>query len=153
MRLRTKSWHLLNLVVFFSCSTFARISKNWWEWHAFSVALSDHSQPKKPEFSLIVGRAGDWTTGLIGDSVAGSAPPTLYIRGVNPPGFMHMHHAYKKGMSSKVYTSIFFSDFFMLPFSRYGLYWRRNCPRPASHLTAHLEHSPHLDWKGEEQCI
>ncbi|CAE6459362.1 unnamed protein product [Rhizoctonia solani] len=76
--------------------TFARISRNWWQWHAFSVALSDHSNPDQPEFSLIVGRAGDWTNGLIGDSIAGSAPERLYIRGVNPPGFMHMHHAYKK---------------------------------------------------------
>ncbi|KAF8603150.1 hypothetical protein BDV93DRAFT_508648 [Ceratobasidium sp. AG-I] len=76
--------------------TFARISRNWWQWHAFSVALSDNSNPSKPEFSLIVGKAGDWTNGLIGDAVAGNAPERLYIRGVNPPGFMHMHHAYKK---------------------------------------------------------
>ncbi|CAE6440166.1 unnamed protein product [Rhizoctonia solani] len=76
--------------------TFARISRNWWQWHAFSVALSDNSNPDKPEFSLIVGKAGDWTNGLIGESVAGNAPERMYIRGVNPPGFMHMHHAYKK---------------------------------------------------------
>jgi len=76
--------------------TFARISRNWWQWHAFSVALSDNTNPKKPEFSLIIGKAGDWTNGLIGDSVAGNAPERLYIRGVNPPGFMHMHHAFKK---------------------------------------------------------
>jgi hypothetical protein len=74
--------------------TFARISRNGLEWHAFSVATTDF---EKREFSLIVGRAGDWTTKLIHDSVAREAPERLYIRGVNPPGFMHMHHSYKKG--------------------------------------------------------
>ncbi|KAF8674235.1 nitric oxide dioxygenase [Rhizoctonia solani] len=73
--------------------TFARISRNGLEWHAFSVATTDF---EKREFSLIVGRAGDWTTKLIHDSVAREGPERLYIRGVNPPGFMHMHHAYKK---------------------------------------------------------
>ncbi|KAB5590993.1 membrane protein [Ceratobasidium theobromae] len=73
--------------------TFARISRNGLEWHAFSVANTDF---EKSEFSLIIGRAGDWTTKLIHDSVACRAPEHLYIRGVNPPGFMHMHHAYKK---------------------------------------------------------
>ncbi|KAG9126456.1 hypothetical protein FRC07_003350 [Ceratobasidium sp. 392] len=73
--------------------TFARISRDGLQWHAFSVATTNF---EKREFSLIVGRAGDWTTGLIHDSVAQRAPERLFIRGVNPPGFMHMHHAYKK---------------------------------------------------------
>ncbi|CAE6446353.1 unnamed protein product [Rhizoctonia solani] len=73
--------------------TFARISRNGLEWHAFSVATTDF---QKREFSLIVGRAGDWTTKLIHDSIAREGPEHLYIRGVNPPGFMHMHHSYKK---------------------------------------------------------
>ncbi|KAG8741926.1 hypothetical protein FRC10_002291 [Ceratobasidium sp. 414] len=73
--------------------TFARISRDGLQWHAFSVATTD---VEKREFSLIVGRAGDWTTSLIHDSVARRAPERLFIRGVNPPGFMHMHHAYKK---------------------------------------------------------
>ncbi|QRV76952.1 nonribosomal peptide synthetase [Ceratobasidium sp. AG-Ba] len=76
--------------------TFARISRNWWQWHAFSVAFSDNTNPDKPRFALIVGKAGDWTNGLIGDSTSGNAPERLFIRGVNPPGFMHMHHAYKR---------------------------------------------------------
>ncbi|KAF8753569.1 nitric oxide dioxygenase [Rhizoctonia solani] len=64
----------------------------------FRVAcfLGCHDDFEKREFSLIVGRAGDWTTKLIHDSVAREGPERLYIRGVNPPGFMHMHHAYKK---------------------------------------------------------
>ncbi|QRW04222.1 hypothetical protein RhiLY_03221 [Ceratobasidium sp. AG-Ba] len=73
--------------------TFARISRDGLQWHAFSVATTDF---EKREFSLIVGRAGDWTTKIIHESVAGQAPGQLFIRGVNPPGFMHMHHAYKK---------------------------------------------------------
>ncbi|KAG8678737.1 hypothetical protein FRC09_019585, partial [Ceratobasidium sp. 395] len=73
--------------------TFARISRDGLQWHAFSVATTDF---EKQEFSLIIGRAGDWTTGLIHDSIARRAPERLFIRGVNPPGFMHMHHAYKK---------------------------------------------------------
>ncbi|KAG8712901.1 hypothetical protein FRC08_013951 [Ceratobasidium sp. 394] len=76
--------------------TFARISRNWWQWHAFSVAFSDNTNPDKPEFALIIGKAGDWTNGLITDSTSGNAPERMFIRGVNPPGFMHMHHAYKK---------------------------------------------------------
>lgn len=86
--------------------TFARISRNGLEWHAFSVANTDF---EKSEFSLIIGRAGDWTTKLIHDSVACRAPEHLYIRGVNPPGFMHMHHAYKKGAlcsSLQVYQAL-----------------------------------------------
>ncbi|KAF8599507.1 hypothetical protein BDV93DRAFT_546855 [Ceratobasidium sp. AG-I] len=85
--------------------TFARISRDGIQWHAFSVALSNsHStsdaeaqkKEAKAEFSLIVARAGDWTTKLIGDALQGKGPERMFIRGVHPPGFMYMHHAYKK---------------------------------------------------------
>lgn len=91
--------------------TFARISRDGIQWHAFSVAMSNtHSGLKpasdteaqrtkvKPEFSLIVARAGDWTTKLIRDALEGKGPERMFIRGVQPPGFMYMHHAYKKGV-------------------------------------------------------
>ncbi|GAB1526586.1 hypothetical protein RhiTH_009754 [Rhizoctonia solani] len=73
--------------------TFARISRDGFEWHAFSVAMTDF---EKREFSLIVGRAGDWTTGLINDALDTRGPEKIYIRGVCPPGFMYMHRSYKK---------------------------------------------------------
>ncbi|KDN34441.1 hypothetical protein RSAG8_12473, partial [Rhizoctonia solani AG-8 WAC10335] len=73
--------------------TFARISRDGVQWHAFSVAMTDF---EKREFSLIVARAGDWTTGLINDALGSQGPERIYIRGVCPPGFMYMHHAYKK---------------------------------------------------------
>lgn len=73
--------------------TFARISRDGVQWHAFSVAMTNF---EKREFSLIVGRAGDWTTGLINDALGSQGPERIYIRGVNPPGFMYMHHSYKK---------------------------------------------------------
>ncbi|CAE7200245.1 unnamed protein product [Rhizoctonia solani] len=73
--------------------TFARISRDGFQWHAFSVAMTNF---EKREFSLIVGRAGDWTTGLINDALGSQGPERIYIRGVCPPGFMYMHHAYKK---------------------------------------------------------
>lgn len=98
--------------------TFARISRDGVQWHAFSVALSNshsrvpvntHSDAESgggsgkkaqdPQFSLIVARAGDWTTKLIKDALEGKGPERLFIRGVHPPGFMYMHHAYKKGLS------------------------------------------------------
>ncbi|KAH7335747.1 hypothetical protein B0J17DRAFT_53063 [Rhizoctonia solani] len=73
--------------------TFARVSRDGFQWHAFSVAMTDL---QKREFSLIVGRAGDWTTGLINDALGSQGPERIYIRGVCPPGFMYMHHSYKK---------------------------------------------------------
>ncbi|CAE6450915.1 unnamed protein product [Rhizoctonia solani] len=73
--------------------TFARISRDGFQWHAFSVAMTDF---EKREFSLIVGRAGDWTTGLINDALNAQGPERIYIRGVCPPGFMYMHRSYKK---------------------------------------------------------
>ncbi|KEP49362.1 membrane protein [Rhizoctonia solani 123E] len=73
--------------------TFARISRDGSQWHAFSVAMTNFEQR---EFSLIIGRAGDWTTGLINDALGSQGPERIYIRGVCPPGFMYMHHAYKK---------------------------------------------------------
>lgn len=74
--------------------TFARISRDGFQWHAFSVAMTDL---EKRQFSLIVGGAGDWTTGLINDALGSQGPERIYIRGVCPPGFMYMHRAYKKG--------------------------------------------------------
>ncbi|CAE6409015.1 unnamed protein product [Rhizoctonia solani] len=73
--------------------TFARISRDGFQWHAFSVAMTDL---EKRQFSLIVGGAGDWTTGLINDALGSQGPERIYIRGVCPPGFMYMHRAYKK---------------------------------------------------------
>ncbi|CAE6439562.1 unnamed protein product [Rhizoctonia solani] len=73
--------------------TFARISRDGFQWHAFSVAMTNF---EKREFSLIVGRAGDWTTGLINDALNTRGPEKIYIRGVCPPGFMYMHRSYKK---------------------------------------------------------
>ncbi|CEL62201.1 hypothetical protein RSOLAG1IB_10283 [Rhizoctonia solani AG-1 IB] len=73
--------------------TFARISRDGFQWHAFSVAMTNF---EKREFSLIVGRAGDWTTGLINDALNAQGPERIYIRGVCPPGFMYMHRSYKK---------------------------------------------------------
>ncbi|KAG8707559.1 hypothetical protein FRC11_007337 [Ceratobasidium sp. 423] len=73
--------------------TFARISRDGFQWHAFSVAMTNF---EKREFSLIVGRAGDWTTGLINDALGSRGPERIYIRGVCPPGFMYMHRSYKK---------------------------------------------------------
>ncbi|CAE6401777.1 unnamed protein product [Rhizoctonia solani] len=58
--------------------TFARISRNGSQWHAFSVAMTNF---EKREFSLIIGRAGDWTTGLINDALGSQGPEKLYIRG------------------------------------------------------------------------
>lgn len=74
--------------------SFARISRDGVQWHAFSVAMTNF---EKQEFSLIIGRAGDWTTGLINDSMGARGPERIYIRSVNPPGFMYMHQSYKKG--------------------------------------------------------
>ncbi|KAG8725025.1 hypothetical protein FRC09_009925 [Ceratobasidium sp. 395] len=73
--------------------TFARISRDGREWHAFSVAMTDL---EKKEFSLIVARAGDWTTKLISDVLDRRGPGRMWIRGVQAPGFMYMHRAYKK---------------------------------------------------------
>ncbi|KAJ1300378.1 hypothetical protein OPQ81_005197 [Rhizoctonia solani] len=73
--------------------TFARISRDGFQWHAFSVAMTNF---EKREFSLIVGRAGDWTTELIHDALGSQGPERIYIRGVCPPGFMYMHRSYKK---------------------------------------------------------
>ncbi|KAG9105519.1 hypothetical protein FRC07_009219 [Ceratobasidium sp. 392] len=73
--------------------TFARISRDGREWHAFSVAMTDL---EKKEFSLIVARAGDWTTKLIADVLNRRGPGRMWIRGVQAPGFMYMHRAYKK---------------------------------------------------------
>ncbi|KAG8741087.1 hypothetical protein FRC10_003327 [Ceratobasidium sp. 414] len=73
--------------------TFARISRDGYEWHAFSVAMTDF---EKKEFSLIVARAGDWTTRLISDVLDRRGPGRMWIRGVQAPGFMYMHRAYKK---------------------------------------------------------
>ncbi|KAG9078361.1 hypothetical protein FS749_009602 [Ceratobasidium sp. UAMH 11750] len=73
--------------------TFARISRDGYEWHAFSVAMTDF---QKREFSLIVARAGDWTTRLINDVLNRRGPGRMWIRGVQAPGFMYMHRAYKK---------------------------------------------------------
>ncbi|KAG9123086.1 hypothetical protein FRC07_000255 [Ceratobasidium sp. 392] len=74
--------------------TFARISRDGRERHAFSVAMTDF---EKKEFSLIVARAGDWTTKLITDVLNRRGPGRMWIRGVQAPGFMYMHRAYKKG--------------------------------------------------------
>ncbi|KAG9124053.1 hypothetical protein FRC07_013054 [Ceratobasidium sp. 392] len=74
--------------------TFARISRDGREWHAFSVAMTDL---EKKEFSLIVARAGDWTTKLITDVLNRRGPGRIWIRGVHAPGFMYMHRAYNKG--------------------------------------------------------
>ncbi|KAG9096400.1 hypothetical protein FRC06_008720 [Ceratobasidium sp. 370] len=51
---------------------------------------------EKKEFSLIVARAGDWTTRLITNVLDRRGPGRMWIRGVQAPGFMYMHRAYKK---------------------------------------------------------
>ncbi|CAE6395245.1 unnamed protein product [Rhizoctonia solani] len=43
-----------------------------------SVAMTNFEQR---EFSLIIGRAGDWTTGLINDALGSQGPERIYIRG------------------------------------------------------------------------
>jgi hypothetical protein len=71
-----------------SDGTVARVSFNLLEWHAFSIAMVDCSTP---EFGIIVAPAGDWTCDLVEKVICGEQPNTMWIRGVNPPGFMHMH--------------------------------------------------------------
>ena len=44
---------------------FARVSRGFLQWHAFSFAMIDIC---KPDFAVIVGAAGDWTRSLV-DSV------------------------------------------------------------------------------------
>jgi hypothetical protein len=129
--------------------TFARISRNWWQWHAFSVALSDNSNPDKPEFALIIGKAGDWTNGLIGESVAGNAPERLYIRGVNPPGFMHMHHAYKKGEIHAHYAS---RSSLILGFAVVTVCTGAGIAPALPHITQHTS-DIHLVWIGKVRSL
>ena len=70
--------------------TFVRISTDFLQWHAFSIAMTDWDGR---EFSVIVADAGDWTKSLIDAVNAGLGPEKLWARGVNPPGFMTMHRA------------------------------------------------------------
>lgn len=68
--------------------TFARVSTDFLQWHAFSVAMTNNT---KSEFAIIVGAAGDWTRSLVNGVAAGHGPTRMWIRGITPPGFMHMH--------------------------------------------------------------
>jgi len=68
--------------------TFARVSRDFLQWHSFSVAMTDND---KPDFAIIVGAAGDWTRSLVESISEGLGPEKMWIRGVNPPGFMTMH--------------------------------------------------------------
>jgi hypothetical protein len=75
--------------------TFARVSKDGLEWHAFSVAMTD---TETPNFAIIVGAAGDWTRSLVDSVSEGFGPEKMWIRGVNPPGFMTMHRMFLTGL-------------------------------------------------------
>ena len=66
--------------------TVARISKNCLQWHAFSIAMTNQS-----EFGVIIAGTGDWTQSLVHSVAEGLGPQKMWIRGVNPPGFMKMH--------------------------------------------------------------
>jgi hypothetical protein len=68
--------------------TVVRVSTDFLEWHAFSAAMTDHS---KPDFGIIISPVGDWTQSLVEKVESGRGPERMWIRGVNPPGFMHMH--------------------------------------------------------------
>ena len=48
----------------------------------------------KPNFAIIVGAAGDWTRSLVESVSEGLGPEKMWIRGVNPPGFMTMHRTF-----------------------------------------------------------
>lgn len=71
--------------------TFARVSSDFFEWHSFSVAMADTD---KPNFAIIVSAAGDWTQSLVEAVSKGLGAKKMWIRGVNPPGFMTMHRVF-----------------------------------------------------------
>ena len=71
--------------------TVARISTDFLQWHAFSVAMTDW---ERREFAVIVANTGDWTKSITDGVNNGTGPEQLWIRGVNPPGFMTMHRAF-----------------------------------------------------------
>ena len=48
----------------------------------------------KPDFAIIVGAAGDWTRSLVESVSEGLGPEKMWIRGLNPPGFMTMHRTF-----------------------------------------------------------
>jgi hypothetical protein len=68
--------------------TVARVSTDCFQWHAFSIAMADGA---KPNFGIIVCPLGDWTRSLVESVSLRDGPKKMWIRGVNPPGFMHMH--------------------------------------------------------------
>jgi hypothetical protein len=101
--------------------TFARVSKDFLQWHAFSVAMTDLN---KPDFAIIVRAAGDWTRDLVDSISEGLGPEKMWIRGVNPPGFVKMHR-----------TSPFFNfakDFRCILSCCYSGYWSWDCAMHSS---------------------
>lgn len=80
--------------------TFARISLNWLEWHAFSVALNNRNgftdESAEKQFRLVIAVAGDWTKKLAQLHTTKQFPERIFIRHNKPPGFMYSLNAYNR---------------------------------------------------------
>jgi len=73
--------------------TVSRISLNALEWHAFAIALVD---AKKNQHSLVIAKAGDWTTAISDGCANGTLPEKIWVRKMKSIGFMYSIHAYRR---------------------------------------------------------
>ena len=121
--------------------TFARVSTDFLQWHAFSVAMTNHS---KRDFAIIVGAAGDWTRSLVNAVASGQGPTMMWIRGVNPPGFMHMH---------RTFFHLILSDHRRVFQGGNSGYGRRNCTLSSANWQRLVKYLFIVDREGSWNCV
>lgn len=79
--------------VYFPYGRVSRISLDGIEWHAFAIALSN---AQENEYSLVIAKAGDWTTKISEGCAKDSLPKTVWVRKLKSIGFMYSIHAYQR---------------------------------------------------------